>query len=251
MSSIRNFFNSWKSAKLFHEVRSYNVARENLETTCLHLGSNGHTLDIVLFSGELSHHPSLRTIEVFSKKECENNIGKLTFGGGPGISITQEKLPVLDGYTKRHASIFFKDPTIFGKTRSKSVSLYDCESYKDDKPVNTLYNTHPYMEFYNKTKSRGVPSHFLVEPLTNHTNIEITRQHVAFIRTTINNKNTIPIAVVEDLHLPFSPRDAIIYRNISEHDRLYQVFCEIEKRFTITCDTLEEKPPCRVIEPGI
>ena len=72
------------------EIRNYAAARKILEEKFLHLGSAGHSMKIIVFSGEQSYLPSRKTVEVFEK--YKNKIEKIVFGGGPGISIKRDVL---------------------------------------------------------------------------------------------------------------------------------------------------------------
>ena len=70
------------------------------------------------------------------------------------------------------------------------------------------------MQFYKDIKETA-RAEFLIEPSReDEDEIEVTRQHIAFIKILDNRgRPYIPLAVVEDLHLPFEPGKSEIFRN--------------------------------------
>ena len=233
------------------KIKSYKDARKIFEEKCLYLGSHGFPMEILVFSGEQSYTQSKNTIDAFSKRECRDHIEKFIFGGGPGISIKENtSIRSLGSPEEKNVRFYFDDPNPFRGKRFTEVRWHDYGTkYGSEGPPDDLYESHPYMKFYKGLKADKVDTQFLIEPRKGQEDVKIERQHIALVKIKDRNGTfQIPLAVVEDLHLPFEPRDAVIFEDIREGDSLYGVFEEIKKRFLSVSDRLEDKPPCRIVD---
>lgn len=235
------------------DVLDYNEARELFVDTFLLLAKKKVQMKVSILSGEQSIIPSQYTFEAM--KDHLGFVDELITGGGPGTAIDRKRL----GAKKQlgQATYGLKPSMSSGFTEITKLPYYDMGAGKSDD------KDHPYIELcreFKKNRSGHNCSYSLEPYLFADPNpiITIKKKHIAMIEVRDENKKGdevtyIPLAIAEDLHLPFEPKQAGVYRHLDPDDQPYKDFTTY-KNFCISGNIthdLEKVVRYRLVDPNI
>lgn len=230
------------------EIRDYETARRVFTKECKILVHAQQRMEVFVLSGEQSIIPSERTRKELH--DCFAYLDELIVGGGPGIAIEKNRV---ESIKPTGTVTFHLEESGLSFSNNKETLDY-FEVSKDD------VETHPYIkmceDFKSISEKNGERCHYLLEEF-NHTDkkIILDRRHVVIVKTEEKmpdntTRPCLPMAVIEDLHLPFRPRQAAVYRYLTPENKIYHKFMNLKTWFlkeAIHHDT-QYPPPHRLID---
>lgn len=232
-------------------ILGYHDARNAFIDVLLELAAKKIKMNIFLLSGEQSLQTSLLTYEAI--KPCFECIDELMIGGGPGIAIARRF--VKPGQHTSEPTFKIKPHATDLSGAVQKIPVYDMIK------IPKIQDTPPYvqmcLEFEETQKNRSISCQYNLEPLGEEQEVVMERRHIAMIEVVEKDSqgkmiSYLPIAVAEELHLPFKPRQAAVYKHLNQSDDDYTVFMEFKTNFLKNSLThrLEEPVQFRVVDPA-
>ena len=198
------------------------MARKQFTKTCVALAREKIRMRLFILSGEQSIKPSKDTCDDLG--ECLDYIDELIIGGGPGIAIERQSVASME---PRGSSVFKLAEQNFTLSRNEGRLDYYCS---EDIPGE---EKHPYIKMCQDFKERfpdqSEQCKYILEQLNPGEPTTLRRRHIALVEVEEkmpngDTRSCFPLAVIEDLHLPFQPKQAAVYRYLYQGDEIYQKF---------------------------
>ncbi len=232
------------------EIKGYGGARKQFVKTCRALASERRRMRLFILSGEQSIQPSRETAEVL--EGCFEHIDELIIGGGPGIAIERSRVERME---PAGSSIF--QLRGLGFDLSSNEEILDYYEIGNESPE----EAHPYIQlcrkFQKRHPDRAAACKYILQEMSPEGPTLLSRRHLAIIEvdTVVGDRDSgpcFPLVVIEDLHLPFRPRQAAVFRYLTPIDDDFKKIAGLKNRFMKAGreHDLSKPPPCRLVDPS-